>query len=64
MGWAYVIVAAGHPVTAIPMGVEPTGMPFGIQVVGPKYGDRFTLLMAAALEELSVILPDSGTTGP
>jgi Asp-tRNA(Asn)/Glu-tRNA(Gln) amidotransferase A subunit family amidase len=46
------------------MGVEPTGMPFGIQVVGPKYGDRFTLSVAAALEELFATLPDMGRPVP
>ena len=42
----------GHPVTAIPCGLEPSGTPFGLQVVGPKFGDRFTLSVASVLEEL------------
>ena len=41
----------GHPITALPCGYEPSGTPFGIQVVGPKFGDRFTLSVAAALED-------------
>lgn len=40
----------GHPVTALPCGLDPNGTPFGIQVVGPMYGDRRQLSMAAALE--------------
>ena len=60
LGWVGLtssLSPTGHPVTAIPMGVGPTGMPFGIQVVGPKYGDRFTLSVAAALEELFAAQP-------
>ncbi len=67
LGWVGLtssLSPTGHPVTAIPMGVEPTGMPFGIQVVGPKYGDRFTLSVAAALEELFATLPDMGRPVP
>ena len=49
----------GHPVTAIPCGLEPSGTPFGIQVVGPKFGDRFTLSVALVLEELFAGHPDT-----
>lgn len=40
----------GHPVTALPCGLDPNGTPFGIQMVGPMYGDRRQLSVAAALE--------------
>ncbi|MEM7094964.1 MAG: amidase [Actinomycetota bacterium] len=40
----------GHPVTALPCGLDGRGTPFGIQVVGPMYQDRRVLTLAAALE--------------
>jgi amidase len=52
VGLTSALSVTGHPVTAIPCGYEPSGTPFGIQVVGPRYGDRQTLSVAAALEEL------------
>jgi len=52
VGLTSALSVTGHPVTAIPCGVEPGGTPFGIQVVGPRYGDRRTLSVAAVLEEL------------
>ena len=54
----------GHPVTAIPCGLEPSGTPFGIQVVGPKFGDRFTLSVALVLEELFAGHPDTARPVP
>lgn len=51
VGLTSALSVTGHPVTAIPCGNEPSGTPFGIQVVGPRYGDRLTLSVAAALEE-------------
>ena len=46
------LTVVGHPVVAVPCGLDPQGTPFGIQVVGPMYGDRFTLGVAHALESL------------
>ena len=63
----YGITLTGHPVCAIPCGVDHMGMPFGVQVVGPHGGDRFTLGVAHALEQafaarsdLARPLPDLG----
>ncbi len=52
VGLTSALTVTGHPVTAIPCGMATDGTPFGIQVVGPKFGDRFVLSVAAALEEL------------
>jgi Asp-tRNA(Asn)/Glu-tRNA(Gln) amidotransferase A subunit family amidase len=46
------LTVLGHPVVALPCGLDPQGTPFGIQVVGPMYGDRFTLGVAHALEQV------------
>lgn len=46
------LTVVGHPVVALPCGLDPQGTPFGIQVVGPMYDDRFTLGAAHALEQL------------
>ncbi len=46
------LTVVGHPVVALPCGLDPQGTPFGIQVVGPMYADRFTLGAAHALEQL------------
>jgi Asp-tRNA(Asn)/Glu-tRNA(Gln) amidotransferase A subunit family amidase len=51
-GLTSALTVMGHPVTAIPCGLDPTGTPFGIQVVGPNHDDRFTLGVAHALERL------------
>jgi Asp-tRNA(Asn)/Glu-tRNA(Gln) amidotransferase A subunit family amidase len=47
----YGITLTGHPAVSIPCGVDERGMPFGLQLVGPHKGDRFTLGVAAALEQ-------------
>ena len=46
------LTVVGHPVTALPCGLDDQGTPFGIQVVGPMYHDRRTLGVAAALEQV------------
>jgi Asp-tRNA(Asn)/Glu-tRNA(Gln) amidotransferase A subunit family amidase len=46
------LTVVGHPVVALPCGLDPQGTPFGIQVVGPMHGDRFTLGVAHALEQV------------
>lgn len=45
------ITVVGHPVVALPCGLDEAGTPFGIQVIGPMYGDRALLSAAQALEE-------------
>lgn len=46
------ITVVGHPVTALPCGLDEAGLPFGIQVIGPMYGDHNLLSAAAALEHI------------
>jgi Asp-tRNA(Asn)/Glu-tRNA(Gln) amidotransferase A subunit family amidase len=41
----------GHPGMSVPIGIAPDGVPIGLQIVGPRFGDRFTLGLAAALEQ-------------
>lgn len=57
-----IITLSGHPVIAIPSGLDHLGLPFGVQVVGPKRGDKFLLEAAAALEDHLQTLP--GLTRP
>jgi Asp-tRNA(Asn)/Glu-tRNA(Gln) amidotransferase A subunit family amidase len=45
------ITVVGHPVVALPCGVDERGLPFGIQVIGAAYDDRALLGMARALEQ-------------
>ena len=40
------LTLTGHPVIAIPTGLDEVGMPFGVQLVGKRRGD-FDLLSAA-----------------
>ncbi len=44
------ITVIGHPVVALPTGLDEFGMPFGIQVIGRTYADRRLLSVAKALE--------------
>jgi Asp-tRNA(Asn)/Glu-tRNA(Gln) amidotransferase A subunit family amidase len=53
----YGLTLTGHPVVALPCGVDHKGMPFGIQIVGPRRGDRFVLGVAAALERAFATRP-------
>jgi amidase len=46
------LTLTGHPVVALPIGLDATGTPFGIQIVGPRHGDRFVMGVAHALEAL------------
>ncbi len=50
LGLTAALTVVGHPVTALPCGRDRNGTPFGIQLVGPNFGDRFLLGIAAALE--------------
>lgn len=45
------LTVVGHPVTALPAGVDSTAMPFGLQLVGPAYGDHRLLSIAHAIEQ-------------
>ena len=45
-----IITLTGHPVIAIPCGLDHLGLPFGVQIVGPRRGDKLLLEAAAALE--------------
>jgi len=56
------LTVVGHPVTALPCGLDQHGTPFGVQVVGPMYQDHRSLSVAAALE--TVFAQDPETTRP
>jgi len=45
------LTVVGHPVVALPCGLDEQGTPFGIQVVGAMYSDHQLLSAASALEE-------------
>ncbi|MBT6094601.1 MAG: amidase [Rhodospirillaceae bacterium] len=52
-----IITLTGHPVIAVPCGVDHLGLPFGVQIVGPKRSDKFLLEAAAALEDHLQTMP-------
>jgi aspartyl-tRNA(Asn)/glutamyl-tRNA(Gln) amidotransferase subunit A len=41
---------SGHPAVSLPCGWSSDGLPIGLQIVGPWYGDRRVLALAARLE--------------
>jgi Asp-tRNA(Asn)/Glu-tRNA(Gln) amidotransferase A subunit family amidase len=45
------ITVVGHPVVALPCGLDETGAPFGIQIIGAMYEDHELLRVAHALEQ-------------
>ena len=47
-----VVTLTTHPALSLPCGVDQAGMPFGLQIVGPFHGDRKTLAVAHALEQV------------
>lgn len=51
MFWPGVIGVVHLPATAIPLGITKAGLPVGAQIVGPLYGDRITIAVAAMLEQ-------------
>ena len=54
MAWLTLTAAVtviGHPVVALPAGLDELGLPFGLQVIGRSYADRRLLSVAKALEE-------------
>jgi len=44
------LTVVGHPVTALPAGLDSSGLPFGIQCIAPMYQDATLLTMAKSLE--------------
>ena len=53
MAWLTLTAAwtvVGHPVVALPAGLDAGGLPFGIQVVGHRYQDRRVLAAARSIE--------------
>lgn len=54
----YGITLTTHPACSIPCGVDERGMPFGLQIIGPFRGDRFTLGVAHALEQVFARRPE------
>ena len=58
------LTVVGHPVTALPCGLDPQGTPFGVQVVGPMYQDHRSLSVAAALEAVFAADPDTARPTP
>jgi len=50
LGLTSCLTVVGHPVLALPAGLDADGMPFGIQCVAPMYQDSSLLAMATSLE--------------
>lgn len=59
---AYAVTNVGHPVVAIPCGLDANGMPFGIQVVGRRGEDWRVLAVARELE--AALSGDARTSRP
>ena len=53
---------AGHPVAAMPAGLDARGLPMGIQIVGRRHGDHDVLRIAHAYEAASPVM--DGTPPP
>ncbi len=58
------ITVVGHPVTALPCGLDHTGMPFGLQLIGPAHGDHRLLSLAASLEAALAGSPETARPEP
>lgn len=56
------ITVIGHPVVALPAGLDDLGLPFGLQVIGRTYEDHRLLSAARALE--AVLAQDPTTARP
>lgn len=50
IGITYAVTLTGHPVLALPCGVDEKGLPFGIQVVGKRWDEARLLGIGLALE--------------
>ena len=53
---------AGHPVAAMPAGLDGRGLPMGIQLIGRRHGDHDVLRIAHAYEAASPVM--DGTPPP
>ncbi|MFL2986592.1 MAG: amidase [Candidatus Poriferisodalaceae bacterium] len=50
LGLTSCLTVVGHPVTALPAGLDSAGLPFGIQCIAPMYQDVALLAMGKAIE--------------
>jgi Asp-tRNA(Asn)/Glu-tRNA(Gln) amidotransferase A subunit family amidase len=48
----YGLTLTGHPVVALPCGLDHKGLPFGIQICGKRRGDAEVLAAALAIERV------------
>jgi amidase len=48
--WLGLASTTGLPATMAPAGTDRNGLPIGVQIVGPEFGDRRCVALAAALE--------------
>lgn len=53
---------AGHPVAAMPAGLDARGLPMGVQIIGRRHGDHDVLRIAHAYEAASPVM--DGTPPP
>jgi amidase len=51
------LTLTGHPIVALPCGVDHKGLPFGIQIVGKRRGDARVLAAALAIERAFATRP-------
>jgi Asp-tRNA(Asn)/Glu-tRNA(Gln) amidotransferase A subunit family amidase len=58
------LTLTGHPVIAVPTGLDSVGMPFGVQIVGHRRGDLDLLAAAAALEAEIKVRPALSVSAP
>jgi amidase len=49
--WAGLAGVSYLPATIIPTGPDANGLPIGVQIIGPEYGDLFTIEVAQILEQ-------------
>ncbi|MGH1488172.1 MAG: amidase [Acidimicrobiales bacterium] len=56
------ITVIGHPVVALPAGLDEFAMPFGLQLIGRTYDDRRLLSAARTIE--SILADDPSTARP
>ena len=61
MWWAGIAGMCYLPGTAAPIGLSPEGLPLSVQIVGPQYGDFFTIRFAQLIErEYYSFVPPGG----
>jgi len=59
-----IVTLMGHPVIAIPCGVDHLGLPFGVQLIGKRRADHDLLSMASALETTFADMPSLACPKP